>query len=140
MNERNPEATQTPLAEARRRSYTGRNQGHAEAVTHPDADRSDRRGRHAREALSRTEGLLIAMFVTLSAAILGAGAVGYTSLSGQLLDMQRQIGNVQVEVGNLRAEMHEEIGLLRTEMGKLSERVARIETVLQTHHGPLSGP
>jgi len=65
--------------------------------------------------------------------------------------MQRQIGNVQVEVGNLRAEMHDEIGQLRTEMheeigqlradiGKLSERVARIETVLQTQRGPLPGP
>ena len=133
MKERNPDVTHTPLTEARSRSYTGPNQGHAEPVTHPDADRSDRRGRHVREPLSRTEGLLIAMFVTLSAAILGAGAVGYTSLSGQLLDMQKQIGG-------LRTEMHEEIGLLRTEIGKLSERVARVETVLQTHHGPLPGP
>ncbi len=58
--------------------------------------------------------------------------------------MQRQIGNVQVEVGNLRPEMHDEIRQLRAEMqdqfGELSERVARIETVLQTHHGPLPGP
>ena len=54
-----------------------------------------------------------------------AGAAGFTTLSGQLVGMQEQIGA-------LRAEMHEEI--------ELSERMARIETALQVHHGPLPGP
>ena len=95
-------------------------------MTHPHTERFSRGGPHAREPLSRTEGLLILMFVTFSAAILGAGTLGYTSLSGQLLEMQQQIGSLRTE--------------MRDEIGQLSERMARIETVLQIHHGPLPGP
>ena len=36
------------------------------------------------------------------------------------------MGGVHEEIGNLRAEMHEEIG-------ELSERMARIETLIETH-------
>ena len=114
------------LPEARNPSYTAPNEGHVRAVTHPHTERFGRGGPHAREPLSRTEGLLILMFVTFSAAILGAGTLGYTSLSGQLLEMQQQIGSLRTE--------------MRDEIGQLSERMARIETVLQIHHGPLPGP
>ena len=83
----------------------------------------------SREPLTRTERLLVTMFVTMFAAMLGAGALGFTAISGQLLDMQKQIGD-------LRTDMRTEIGDLRTDMqkqsGELSERMARIETLIQT--------
>ena len=157
MKERSPEATGTPLPEARGHSYTGPNQGHGQPVTRPGTERFERRGLHSREPLSRTEGLLIAMFVTLSAAILGAGALGYTSLSGQLLDLQRQIGGVQVEVGKLServGHLEERVGHLEERMIRVEERMIRveermirveerltdIESVLKIHHGPAAGP
>ncbi len=112
-----------------------------------ETQQSERRGGRPREALGRVDRYIVGLLATL----LGSTLVGFVTIGGQLVGMQRQIGNVQVEVGNLRAEMHDEIGQLRTEMheeigqlradiGKLSERVARIETVLQTQRGPLPGP
>ena len=91
-------------------------------------------GRNApsREPLTRTERLLVTMFVTMFATMLGAGALGFTAISGQLLDMQKQIGGVQAEIGNLRTEMHKEIG-------DLSNRITRVETLIQAHLVPRSG-
>ena len=101
----------------------------------------------SREPLTRTERLLITMFVTMFAAMLGAGALGFTAISGQLLDMQKQIGGlrtdmqteiggVETEIGNLRTEMQKQISNLRTDMqkqiGELSERMARVETLIET--------
>ena len=83
----------------------------------------------SREPLTRTERLLVTMFVTMFAAMLGAGALGFTAISGQLLDMQEQIGELRTEmqeqIGELRMEMHDEIG-------ELSERMARVETLIET--------
>ena len=81
-----------------------------------------------------------------SSGLTPAGALGFTTLSGQLLDMQEQIGGLRVEmheeIGGLRVEMHEEIGGLRAEMreeiGKLSERMTRIETLIETRLVPAS--
>ena len=139
------------------------------AETRP-ADRSAARGA---ESLSRADRMLVAMFaamVTMFAALITGGVLAYTSLSGQLLGVQEQIGGLRTEVhqeigglrtevhqeiGGLRTEMHREIGGLRTEMrreirglrtevqeelGKVNDRLARIETFLQIHHGPLPGP
>ena len=108
----------------------------------------------SREPLTRTERLLVTMFVTMFAAMLGAGALGFTAISGQLLDMQKQIGDLRTdmrtEIGDLRTDMHQQIGGLRTEigdlrtdmhqqigelserMGELSERMTRVETLIQT--------
>ena len=51
-------------------------------------------------------------------------------MNGHLLDLQQQIGD-------LRTEVHEEIGDLRTdvreEIGKLDTRIARLETLFETH-------
>ena len=85
-----------------------------------------------REPLERGERIL----ATLLAALLGSVILGFIAIAGQLISMQRQMHE---EIGGLRDEMHEEIGGLRSEIGKLSERVARIETFLQVHHGPLPG-
>ena len=112
----------------------------------------------SREPLTRTERLLVTMFVTMFAAMLGAGALGFTAISGQLLDMQKQIGglrtdlrteigelrtDVHQQIGDLRTDVHQQIGELRTEMhdelgelseriGELSERMTRVETLIQT--------
>ena len=96
------------------------------------ADRSAR----SREPLTRTERLLVTMFVTMFATMLGAGALGFTAISGQLLDMQKQIGGVQTEFGNLRTEMHKEIGNLSERITRVEERITRVETLIQTHLVP----
>ena len=87
----------------------------------------------SREPLTRTERLLVTMFVTMFAAMLGAGALGFTAISGQLLDMQKQIGefrtDMQTEIGNLRTDMHKQIG-------ELSERMTRVETLIETRLVP----
>ena len=57
--------------------------------------------------------------------MLAAGALGFTTISGQLLDMQKRIGGAQTETGNLRTEMHKEIG-------DLSKRITGVETLVQT--------
>ena len=115
-------------------------------------------GRRTREPLTRTERMLVTMFVTMFASLVAAGAVGFTSLSGQIADLrsethrerlalQRQMHEdnlalreeMQEDNRALREEMQEEIGGLRSEIGGLSDRIARIETFLQIHHGPLPG-
>ena len=99
------------------------------------------RPERSREPLTRAERILIGMF----AALLGSGVVGFTAINGQLVGIQRQIGDLRAEmhqeIGGLRTEMHREIGDLREEMhrdigglsveiGKLSDRVTRVETRL----------
>ena len=132
-------------------------------MTSVEAGRLTGRPAVAREPLGRVERLQLAvlagMFVLL-AAMLSAGAIAFTSLSGQILGLQEQIGGIHEEIGGLRAEMHEEIGGLRAEMhgeigglraemreefaglreeiGELSERMTRIETLLETHLVPAS--
>ena len=99
-------------------------------------------GGRSHDPLTRSERLLVTVFVTMFGTMLAAGALGFTTLSGQLLDMQEQIGalqketstqllDMQREIGGLRAEMHEEIG-------ELSERMTRIETLIETHLVPAS--
>ena len=170
MHETTTETTQiagTPLAAEPERPYTPE-QGEAmkSPVTEP---RAGRRNGRVREPLTRAESLLITMFITMIGALLAAGALAFTSLSGQIsetngqmLELQRQmhednralreeIGELRTEmheqIGGLRDEMHEQIGELRdemaemrTEMGELSDRITRIEAFLQIHHGPLPGP
>ena len=107
------------------------------------------------EPLTRAEKLLVTVFVTMFATLGTGGALAFTTLSGQLVDMQGQTSaqllDMQKQIGTLRTEMHEEIGTLRTEMheeiGNLSERMARveerltgIESFIRTHHGPPAGP
>ena len=95
----------------------------------------------SREPLTRTERLLITMFVTMFAAMLGAGALGFTAISGQLLDMQKQIGDLRTdmrtEIGDLRTDMHQQIGGLRTEMGELRTDVHQQIGGLRTEIGGL---
>jgi len=122
------------------RPYTETHDGRSEDVS---ASAPARAG-----SLTRVEKILLAMMV----AMIGGGALVFS----QLIEMQREIGGIRSdvtkEIGNLRLEVREEIGSLRSEMREeiaelrsemrqeieemreeiagLSERVARIETVL----------
>ncbi len=167
MNERTTDVAQTgiPLPERPDRPYTPPLGEQGEPMTGGEAAQFAGRGGRPREPLARAERILIAMFaglVVMFAATLGAGAVAFTTISGQLLDLQEQIGDVRAdigsvrgEIGGLRAEMHTEIGELRTELrtemqkgfGKLSERIGnlevrmtRVETLLQTQVPPAGAP
>ncbi len=147
MHERTTDTTQSavPLPEPRGRSYTAREGERGRAMTSTEAGRLAGRARVSREPLGRMERLLLTLlaglFVML-AAMLSAGAIAFSSLSGQILGLQEQIGGIHEEIGGLRAEMHEEIGDLRAEMreeiGKLSDRMTRIETLIETHLVPAS--
>ena len=133
------------------RSYTPPSDGKRVLMKGAPREEFAARSALSREPLTRTERLLITMFVTMFAAMLGAGALGFTAISGQLLDMQKQIGGlrtdmqteiggVQTEIGNLRTDMQKQIGDLRTDMqkqiGELSERMARVETLIETRLVP----
>ena len=169
MHKRTTDAAETaiPLPERQGRSYTPRESEQGRAMTNVEAGRLAGRPRASREPLVRPDRLVVTavagMFVLL-AAILSVGVVGFTTLSSQILDLQKQIGDFRVdvheeigglraemheEIGGLRAEMHEEIGGLRAEMreefgkvsdrmGQLSERITRVETLIETHLVPAS--
>ena len=166
MNERTTDAASaTRLPEARERSYTAPHEEQGGAMTGMEAEGHPGSARPPREPLARADRIQIAMLAGLFAmlaAVLGAGAVGFTTLSGQLLGLQKQVGDlrteVHAEVGGLRTEMHKEIGGLRTEIhkeigglrvemqqeiGKLSDRMTRVEeritsveTLIRTHLVP----
>ncbi len=129
MHERTTDTTQTavPLPEPQGRSYTPGEGERGRAMTSTEAGRLAGRARVSREPLGRMERLHLAVLAgvfVLLAAVLSAGAIAFSSLSGQILGLQEQIGD-------LRAEMREEIG-------KLSDRMTRIETLIETHLVPAS--
>ena len=101
--------------------------------------------RPPREPLARADRIQIAMLAGLFAmlaAMLGAGAVGFTTLSGQIFGLQKQVGDLRTEVhkeiGDLRTEMHEEIGALSERITRVEERIVSVETLIQTHLVPRS--
>ncbi len=149
--------TGTALPDTQERPYTDRKEGRPEAMTKAPAARST----GSSEPMTRLERLLVALLTgvfALLAAVVTAGAVGYTALSGQMLEGQQnlreEIGTLREEIGTLRGEIgtfRGEIGTLRGEIGTLrvemheqlrgiSDRLTRIETFLQVHHGPLPPP
>ncbi|MXX87218.1 MAG: hypothetical protein F4Y71_12245 [Acidobacteria bacterium] len=136
MHERTTDAPQAtiPLSEPPGRSYTPGASEQDRAMTSTEAGRLAGRPAASREPFGRAERLHLAVLAglfVLLAAMLSAGAIAFSSLSGQILGLQEQMGGVHEEIGNLRAEMHEEIG-------ELSERMARIETLIETHLVPAS--
>ena len=118
-------------------------------MTSAEAGRLAGRPAASREPFGRVERVqltvLAGMFV-LVAAVLSAGAIAFTNLSGQILglrtEMREEIGGLRTEmreeIGGLRAEMREEIGELSDRMGQLSERMTRVETLIETHLVPAS--
>ena len=165
MNERTNDAAATavPLPEHQGRSYTPEESRQDRAMTSAEAGRLTGRPAASREPFGRAERVqltvLAGMFV-LVAAVLSAGAIAFTNLSGQILglrsEMREEIGGVRADIGGLRAEMHEEIDTLRAEMreelgelsdrvarlsdrvARLSDRVTRVETLIETHLVPAS--
>ena len=135
MHERTDAAqAAVPLPEQPGRSYTAGASGQGRAMTSTEAGRLAGRPAASPEPFGRAERLHLAVLAglfVLLAAMLSAGAIAFSSLSDQILGLQEQMGGVHEEIGNLRAEMHEEIG-------ELSERMARIETLIETHLVPAS--
>lgn len=162
MHERTTDAAETavPLPEHQSRSYTPGESEQGRAMRRAEAGRHAGRPGRSHDPLTRSERLLVTVFVTMFGTMLAAGALGFTTLSGQLLDMQEQIGNLQnqtsaqllnmqEQIGDLQQEtsaqlldMQKQIGGLRAEVreeiGELSERMARIETLIETHLVPAS--
>ena len=159
MNERitKPETrAPAPLADLPGQSYTQARDTQGRPMTGRKTEHSAGRG----EPLTRPEKLLVTVFVTMFATLVAAGALGFTTLSGQLVDMQRQTSaqflDTQEQIGDLRREtsgqlldMQRQIGDLRKEIGsqlldmqrqigELSERMARMETLIETRLVPAS--
>ena len=122
------------------RSYTPPSDGKRVLMKGAPREEFAARSALSREPLTRTERLLITMFVTMFAAMLGAGALGFTAISGQLLDMQEQIGglrtDMQGQIGELRTDMQEQIGELRTDM---QEQIGELRMEMHDEIGELSG-
>ena len=111
-----------------RQPYTGVDGERGQGMMRTPAGTVAASGVRSREPLARGERLQIALLAglfTLVAAMMGAGVLGYTALSGQLLAIQQN--------------MHEEIGGLRTDVQHLSERIARVEALIEIHHGSRPG-
>ena len=142
MNQQTTDAASaTRLPEARERSYTAPHDEQGGAMTEGLSGSA----RPPREPLARADRIQIAMLAGLFAmlaAMLGAGAVGFTTLSGQIFGLQKQVGDLRTEVhkeiGDLRTEMHEEIGALSERITRVEERIVSVETLIQTHLVPRS--
>ena len=102
MNERTTDAAPaTRLPEARERSYAAPHDEAGGAMTGMEAEGLPGSARPPREPLARADRIQIAMLAGLFAmlaAMLAAGAVGFTTLSGQILGLQKQVGDFRTEV------------------------------------------
>ncbi len=78
-------------------------------------------GERSGDPLTRADRIM----VTMLAALLGGTIVGFVAIGGQLVGLQRQIGD-------LRAEMHREIG-------EVADRITRVETRLTGVETRLTG-
>ena len=152
--------------------YTARDDGRGELpMTGAEATRVPDARERSREPLGRADRVV----VTMLAALLGSTIVGFVTIGGQLLGLQRQVGDLRTEtreeitrlsgrVDNLSGRVDnlaervdhltervdhltervdnltERVDHLTERVDSLSGRMTRVETVLQTHHGPLSGP
>ena len=157
MNERitKPETqAPAPVADVPGQPYTQARDTQGRPMPGRETERFARRA----EPLTRTEKLLVTIFVTMFATLVAAGALGFTTLSGQLVNMQEQIGDLQQEtsaqllgmqkqIGDLQQETSAQLLGMQRQIGELSERIARveerltgIESFIRTHHGPPAGP
>ncbi len=134
MNERiaKPENdVQTPLARVPGQPYTQARDAQGRPMTGRETERLTGRG----EPLTRTERLLVTMFVTMFATMIAAGAFGFTTLSGQLLDMQEQTSG---QLLDMQEQTSGQLLDMQKQIGELSERMTRIETLIETHLVPAS--
>ena len=158
MHERTTDTAETavPLPERQGRSYTPGASEQGRAMTNVEAGRLAGRPGVSREPLGRADRYIVSLLATL----VGSVIIGFVTIGGQLLAMERRIGGLRTEmheeIGGLRTEMQEEIGGLRAEMreeigklsdrmdqlsdrmGQLSDRMTRVETLIETHLVPAS--
>ena len=129
-----------PPADLPGQPYTQAQDAQERPMKGSETERLAQRG----EPLTRAEKLLVTVFVTMFATLGTGGALAFTTLSGQLVDMQGQTSaqllDMQKQIGALRTEMHEEIGNLSERMARVEERLTGIESFIRTHHGPPAGP
>ena len=122
----------TPLPEDAAHSYTPERDGQRTPMSGGETDHAPGRGARSREPLTRADRIV----VTMLAALLSGTLVGFVAIGGQLVGLQRQIGEVRTdmtrEIGDLRTEMH-------SEFGKLSERITRVETRITRVETRLTG-
>ena len=137
MHERTTDAAATavPLPEQQGRSYTPGASEQGRAMTSVEAGHLAGRPRASREPLGRADRYIVSLLATL----VGSVIIGFVTLGGQLLAMERRIGGLRTEmheeIGGLRTEMHEEIGGLRTEM---REEIGSLRTEMREEIGKLS--
>ena len=127
-----------PLAHLPGQPYTQAQDAQERPMKGSETERLAQRG----ESLTRAEKLLVTVFVTMFATLGTGGALAFTTLSGQLVDMQGQTSaqlldmqgqtsaqllDMQKQIGALRTEMHEEIGNLSERMTRVEERLTRVE-------------
>ena len=112
-------------------------------MTREAAQPAERSAGPSREPLTRTERLLVTMFVTMFGTMLAAGALGFTTLSGQLLDIQNQMLDFQEQMSgqmlDFQKQMSGQMLDLQKQTGELSGRMVRVETLIETHLVPQSG-
>ena len=131
MHEHNVHAARpgAPLSEGAAHSYTPERDEPGAPMSGGEAARITPAGGRSGERLTRADRIV----VTILAAMLSGTLVGFVAIGSQLVALQRQIGEVRTdmtrEIGDLRTEMH-------SEFGKLSDRITRIETLLETRLGP----
>lgn len=111
------------LAPPREDSYTG-NGGHRQPPMNGARERSH-------ERLERPDRTVTALLATMVGSII----LGFVAIGGQLLGIQRQIGELRVEIVGLSGR----VDVLTERVDDLSGRMTRVETVLRTHDGPLPG-
>ena len=149
MNERTEKPQNdapAPLARGSERPYTRPQDERGRPMTGRGTEHFAGPGGRSGEPLSRTERLLITMFITMFAATLGAGALGFTALSGQLLDMQTQLGgqllDMQTQMGSqllgVQTQMGSQLLGVQKQIGGLSERVGNLEGRMATLEGRMA--
>ena len=113
----------TPVAQAPAQPYTPPQDAPGQPMRGRERENFAGPGGRSPDRLTRSDRLLVTVFVTMFGTMLAAGALGFTTLSGQLLDMQRQIGDLQKGTSAQLLDMQRQIGDLRTEVGKLSAQL-----------------
>lgn len=156
MNERIETAAgaPAPLPEGRTAPYTRSRDEPGETMTREAAQPAGRSAGASREPLTRTERLLVTMFVTMFGTMLAAGALAFTTLSGQMLDIQNQMLDLQKQMSGQMLDLQKQMSGqmldfqeqmsgqmldLQKQTGELSERIVRVETLIETHLVPQSG-
>ena len=139
MNERTTEMPATGIRspQGQERPYTPPSDGQGLPMTGAPMEQFAERSARSNEPLTRTERLLVTMFVTMFATMLAASALGFTTISGQLLDMQKQIGGLseritRVEERIIRVEeriirVEERITSVEERITGVEERMTRVE-------------